>query len=67
MHDKIFRLYQLGESISNLRVVENYFDNFIQIINVRTSFKQLSEEPDRTPRSVASNLILLCLPMFHKK
>ena len=65
MHNKMFPLNQLGESISNLRVIENYFYNFIQIINVRTFYKQLSEELDHTPRS-AAYVFLLCFSMFHK-
>ena len=36
----------------------------IQILN-ETSVN--SEEPDQTPRFAASNLVLRCLPMSHKK
>ena len=43
MPNRISNLNRLGEFISNIRVVEKYSYNFIQIINVRT---QKCEEPD---------------------
>ena len=55
--------YQLYQSISVLRVVEWYYFLFLKLkenINLANS-----EDPDQTPRSVASDLGLHCLPMFH--
>ena len=54
--------YQLDESTSNFGVVEWYFFILIQILKETSVSK-----PDQTPRFVASNLVLHCLPMSHKK
>ena len=56
--------YQLDESISNFRVVGWYFSFLFK-------FKKIlfanSGETDQTPRYAASDLVLHCLPMSHKK
>ena len=39
--------------------------NFIKIL--KSKFCSKHEEPDQTPRSVASDLVLHRLPMSHKK
>ena len=57
--------YQLDESICNLRVVEWYFSFLFKIQN-KLPFAN-SGEPDQMPHSAASDLVLHCLLMSHKK
>ena len=57
---------QLDQSISVLVVVRcMVFFICIQILRGHSVSKQL--RPGQTPRSVASDLGLLCLPISHKK
>ena len=57
--------YLLDESISNFRVVGWYF--FIFIIFLKKLMFANSGQPKQTPRFAASDLVLHCLPTFHKK
>ena len=56
--------YQLDETISNYRVVGGvlHFYSF-----KRQLCKQNSGESYQTPRFAASDMVLHCLPMSHKK
>ena len=57
--------FQMDESISNLRVVGWYFSFLFKF---KKKFLQAtSREPDQMPSIVASDLVLHCLPMSHKK
>ena len=60
----IFKQYQLDESVSKERLNVVSF-NFIQTLKIHSGSKQY--KPDRTPRSVASDLVLHCLTMSHQK
>ena len=57
--------YQLDESISNFRVV-GWYDSFLFKFYKKLLFAN-SGEPHKTPHFAASDLVLHCLPMSHKK
>ena len=57
--------YQLDESMSNIKVVVQYCIIFIQFL--KKLLLSNSGEPDKTPRFLASGLVLHCLTMSHKK
>ena len=57
--------YQLDKSISNFRVVERYF-SFLLKFKRKFLFAN-SGESDQMLRFAASDLVLHCLPMSHKK
>ena len=57
--------YQLDESILNLRVVGLYFTNSFKIS--KYVLKANTVESDQTLQNVASDLVLHCLRMSHKK
>ena len=65
MPNVFFHRYQLDESISNFRAVGWYF-SFLFKIYKKLLFAN-SGESDQTPRFAASDLVLQCLPMSHKK
>ena len=54
----------LDESSARLKVVVWYFSIHS---NFKSSFTNKRFKHDQTPRSVASELVLYCLPMSHKK
>ena len=47
-------------SISDLRAAGWYF-------HVYSNFNKTSGDPDQTPRTAASDLVLNCFPTYHKK
>ena len=57
--------YQLVQSISNFRVVGWYFSFLFKF--QKNLLLANSGEPDQTPQFAASDLVLHCLPMSHKK
>ena len=57
--------YQLDESISNFRVVGWYFSFLFNYLK-KLLFAN-SGEPGQTPHFAASDLVLHCLSMSHKK
>ena len=57
--------YQLDESISNFRVVWWYFSFLFK--NYKKHLFANSGQSDLTPRFAASDLVIYCLPMSHKK
>ena len=57
--------YQLDESISKFRVIGWYFFSFLFKFKKKTQAN--SREPDQTPHFEASDLVLHCLPMSHRK
>ena len=57
--------YQLDNSISNSRVVRWCFSVSFKIL--KKLLQANRREPDQTPLFVASDLVLYCLPMSHKK
>ena len=64
MSNGIYHPYQLDESISNLRVVGYRFQFHS---TVKSAFCKQTVEPDQTPLSAASGLVLHSLLMSHKK
>ena len=57
--------YQLDESISNFRVVGWYFSFLLNFF--KTLLFANSGEPDQTLHFAASDVVLHCLRMSHKK
>ena len=59
--------YQLDEPILNFRVAGWYFSFLFKFQKKKKLLRANSREPDQTPRFAASDLVLHCLPMSHKK
>ena len=57
--------YQLDESISNVRFAGLYFSSLFNFLK-KLMFAN-SREPDQTPRFAASDMVVHCLSMSHKK
>ena len=60
-------IYQLDEFFSNFMVVEWYFSFLFKFSKKQQLLFANSVEPDQTPCFAASDLVLHCLPLSHKK
>ena len=65
IYARLTHYYQFDHSISVVRVVGWYFSFLFNFILKEHSIS--NGGPDQTPRFAASDLILTCLPMSHKK